>query len=83
MAERAVNQQIGERDREGHYRVNLVCLVCGEPLAAQGRGRPRRYCKDACRKVDARALRKWSREAVKASLAGLPEPARWTWRKGG
>ncbi len=82
MTDRPDNRQIGNRDREGAYRVHRVCVLCGEILAPQGRGRPRKYCTDSHRKQDARALRKWSQASIDAVLAGLPEPAPWTWRKG-
>lgn len=34
---------------------DIKCVVCGSPIASNtGRGRPRRYCSDACRKAGTR-----------------------------
>lgn len=41
-----------------------VCAVCGAPLAVPGRGRPRRFCGNACRqkahRLRARSARNWT-----------------------
>ena len=38
-------------------RRNPKCAGCGKPMAVQPTGRPRKYCKDACRKREVRKLK--------------------------
>lgn len=62
------------------FKEHLRCIVCGDPLVEHGTtGRPRRFCSDACRAKESRALRGWAHLAVDAFVAGEPEPSK-NWR---
>jgi len=52
-----------------------ICVWCGSELEHKATGRDKRFCSAKCRVYHKRALKRWAKCCIDATLAGDPEPS--------
>jgi len=72
--EKARAREVTGKVKLGAYE-RPTCRVCGQELEHKETGRAKEFCSGKCRVKYHRAVKKWVKASVEASLAGQPEPS--------